>query len=548
MLVATISRSNGELIQVVVPGGFCVAFIMKDGLANSCYSENKVVNVGDDVLRYDEITVFIYEPTAFDIVSLERIKISPEDKAYTLANKDTSRVSVLFPKQNDVITNTQVDFSFYYQSIGSDSTNVSETKGQQFLCMKVIQLDESGSAGAESSMICFEPDARSYSGQLLEGFYRANWYIGTQSPDDGSMNYHFKNSVSFQVQLVVPLSLPTAKAAAPSFPSTLGLQRYGPQIQGLYDRRVLPVDGVDDTVHVLLISVRTAVRYAEAEAMLKSLLFHRRAEEASTPEGHEYFRPLVIHMVTDESGRANFGNIWRQYTDTDTDTDHTYDASSSERGHGSGVANVTVVFHDFISVCAKPLESFLTALNMSISSHHSGVAGYCRLFLPDYFTALADPFASTAAKARIDFPLPSKLIVLETDQLVLAPITDLWDHVAAATGVFSRDQDVIIGAAENYQPWEDSRPTAGHDQRLSKAVDFGVAGKPKTAKSTIYHGVLYVCKYLSISLAVPFVCSYAFALFCHVSGGVPLLQGMALSAGCLCCIWSVSPTWRQFVV
>lgn len=184
LLWLSISTVSSELIQVVVPAGLCVAFIMKDGLAYSCYTENKVVSVGDDVLRYDEIVVFIYEPNTFDIVSLEHIKISPQDRKYSLRNKDTDAISVMFPKQNDVLTTMQVDFSFYFHFVraapdpSSNSSDSMQVNGQQqFICMKVTQLNSKGGDGiiAESSMICLDKSARSYSGQLAEGAYRTNW-------------------------------------------------------------------------------------------------------------------------------------------------------------------------------------------------------------------------------------------------------------------------------------------------------------------------------------------------------------------------------------
>lgn len=345
-------------------------------------------------------------------------------------------------------------------------------------------------------------------------------YLGTQSTTDGTMHYSYKNSVLFEVKLVKPLLNAAEGSNSPGvtidFPSVLSLQRYGPYIQGLYDRHSLPVHSmtsggrlvVDDTVHVLLISVRTAIRYAEAETMLKSLLFHQRtqivtqdsASDADSPIVVEYYRPLVIHIVTDESGRTFFSNLWRQYYSHDND---------GKESHGSGSANITVVFHDFLTVCAKPLESLLTALKMHISAHHSGVAGYCRLFLPDYFSSLASPFVNPT----VDFPLPSKLIVLETDQLVLAPISDLWDHM---NDVFEQDEDVLVSAAENYQPWEDSRPTdrdtskerkreSGNNsaeqqeqqEHLSRsqsvALELGVQGQPKAVASTRYHGKPWFC-------------------------------------------------------
>ena len=50
-----------------------------------------------------------------------------------------------------------------------------------------------------------------------------------------------------------------------------------------------------------------------------------------------------------------------------------------------------------------------------------------------------------------------RLIILETDQLVLANIEELWREF-----LFFKD-NTLIGAVENYQPWRDSRPFDPHE-------------------------------------------------------------------------------------
>ena len=44
--------------------------------------------------------------------------------------------------------------------------------------------------------------------------------------------------------------------------------------------------------------------------------------------------------------------------------------------------------------------------------------------------------------------MPPLIIAIETDQLFLGDVAELWDHVLA-----SMDNDDLVAAAENYQPW-----------------------------------------------------------------------------------------------
>lgn len=66
------------------------------------------------------------------------------------------------------------------------------------------------------------------------------------------------------------------------------------------------------------------------------------------------------------------------------------------------------------------------------------------------------------------------LIALETDQVMLVAIDALYAHFQTF------DDDDIIAAAENYQPWEDSRPLQSHN-------DF-VASQDNVNHDGLYHG------------------------------------------------------------
>ena len=111
-----------------------------------------------------------------------------------------------------------------------------------------------------------------------------------------------------------------------------------------------PVGDVGATAHVLVISAFSTGRYEEAETMLKSLFLHRTAP-----------RPLVLHLVVDDGGRAHFEALFAQ--------------PALRRA-----PHLAVVMHDFDAVCGAPLGPFLEGplRGMRQSFHHSGKVGCCR--------------------------------------------------------------------------------------------------------------------------------------------------------------------------
>ena len=105
-------------------------------------------------------------------------------------------------------------------------------------------------------------------------------------------------------------------------------------------------------------------------------------------------------------------------------------------------------------MCVSPLDGFLDRHLLNQSFHHSGKAGYCRLFLSGYFQILAQKLSNCSisaelthncvAEAEYRYYLPDKIIAVESDQLFLAPIRDLWSMFKH----FSEEQ-VVAAAVSN---------------------------------------------------------------------------------------------------
>lgn len=274
----------------------------------------------------------------------------------------------------------------------------------------------------------------------------------------------------------------------------IGEARFGASIV------VPPAAGIDLTaaMHLLFMSARSIDRYQEGEIFLKSVLHSRYQLNAannnseSSNDGTKINRPLVLHLVLDEAGKQYFGElIWGVYegvhshpssTSTSTGNGRHSDDSGVLNGHRLQNLGVIIAFHDFSDVCEAPLTQFLADVRMTMSPHHSGAAGYCRLFMADYFHSLnnqADFEESNSSSNgapltsihREVFTHIRHLLSLETDQLVFADVEHLWNESIellnsngsgeGCSNVGSRmlcEDVAVVAAAENYQPWQDSRP------------------------------------------------------------------------------------------
>ena len=137
-------------------------------------------------------------------------------------------------------------------------------------------------------------------------------------------------------------------------------------------------------------------RYEEAEIFLKSLIFHLRED-----------RRVVVHLLVDKGGYVFFMQIFDRY-------------DFSKR-----FPNIAFVTHDYDSVCDRGTNEFLSKFSAPQSPHHSGKAGYCRLFIPRYFSQLGLQLQDNA-RAYEKIIIPKKLVVMETDQLLLVDIAELW--------------------------------------------------------------------------------------------------------------------------
>lgn len=175
--------------------------------------------------------------------------------------------------------------------------------------------------------------------------------------------------------------------------------------------------GSRDMMHVVVMSARVEDRYEEALVMLKSMLFQWRpvADARRRPTG------LVLHLIVDDNGGAFFRSR----------------LSSLTAGLPGGLLSVR--YHRYEDVCVAPLEQFLSEMQLPMSSHYSGAAGYCRLFMPRYFNALG----------------LEAFMAIESDQLFFADVTGLWMRLLEMD---DRTQSTaFIAAPEMYQPWQHGR-------------------------------------------------------------------------------------------
>ena len=161
-------------------------------------------------------------------------------------------------------------------------------------------------------------------------------------------------------------------------------------------------------IHVVVTSYRSFNRYRECLIMIKSMILHKASPNI-----------LHIHLVVDAAGQQFFERELLPLN----------------------VSCFRVSFHNFDSVCRQPNEAFLAKYNWGLSAHYSGVAGYCRLYLFEWFHKLGI----------------ESIIAIESDQLFSEDVALLWAE-------FSKFGDrAVLGMPELYKPWRDGRSEPAKD-------------------------------------------------------------------------------------
>jgi hypothetical protein len=420
----------------------CLALILPDGYTHVCNALAKDYTVSTD--QYEYMSAMIYSPATGVIRDLAYYECSFEDRLSIQLSPHISTapahvINFMWPREHFVITTNTVEIFYhakladFYSSSNEVVAACFELKGSEptaaafhYACTatvhaNVVQIPNvsSGSYIARAWVVSHEATV---SASEFVQMFKDHITSGASTRNTAA------GSIAFSVNL--------RERMEPKV-GTDGIDNYSSQNLKI-PRIVTPLHDLRETVvHVLLMSVRSNDRYKEAEVMLKSLLFHRDRRQASVES-------LVLHIVTDDAGVEYFARLWTP-------------------SMLQAFAGITVIIHDFDSVCKANIEAFLERNQLNISFHHSGVAGYCRLAIPIYFDQLFGNMetvmrsivnrSSEANETLYTSILPSLLtppsiICLETDQLVLADVGELWHYFYDHS-----DEDDVVAAPENYMPW-----------------------------------------------------------------------------------------------
>ena len=401
-LFFTFSRGSFEL---GVKEGDCFAVVTKDGVIDRCVEETKTLQADSSIfVRYREILTVVYrrsgEILAADLITPKKYPFAFDSLEAT--QSQAGNLNHIWPSQDELLETDTFDLHFHdplERAVGA-------------VCAYVNPTDR---------IFCTRPETGPHVitvGELKPGPYTVYYHnAGDENPARNAIYtttfiMKGKRDRSPGVTKSPGNSISDADAAmAPDWYYT--------------DDWATDSDG-GRAVHLFVMSVRSNRRYKECEVMLKSLMVSRGAHADATA-------PLVLHMVVDSPGRTYFASLWHLHTMADR------------------LFKVALVLHPFSEACEAPCDSFLSGLGMGLSFHHSGRAGYCRLFVPRYFQMLTANVTSGESPFPPDL-LPSRVMSIETDQLILAPIDHLWQEFNAF------GPDTVVAAAENYQPWQDSRP------------------------------------------------------------------------------------------
>jgi len=409
--------------EVGVEKGDCFSILTKDGYLDQCLTDTQRLQADPATLaKYSELLVVVYRPSTgvfHDSVYITEDRFPFAFNSPEVKDAQQKGIVHIWPRASDHVAAYIFDLHFH------DTLN----RPVGAICVYIVPVEGTVCTDEKSG-----PNTITI-GELKPGQYTAYYYnAGSADP--------VRNSIA-QASFAVAGN----KGALPGHYQPEDPLAHVPNVQEWLYTNDWTANGSGTSeansapAHAFVMSVRTAKRYRECEVMLKSLLFNR-GTEGDVP-------PLALHLVVDKAGRVHFKKLW--------------DKMGLERR----LSNVAWVLHPFNEVCEEACDSFLKRINMDLSFHHSGRAGYCRLFIPRYFQNLKSRAESLGYPADL---LPDKIMSIETDQLMLTSVHSLW---AEFDGF---GPDTLVAAAENYQPWGDSRPFEGVNGKVDYE-EVGISGE-----------------------------------------------------------------------
>jgi len=390
-------------IQGEYERGYCMSLILVDGFVTKCFDEyaNLFTIKGETFSHYEYYLILYYNQNTMRLKGLKYVTNVSNiiTSSTTPIENKSSKMQLISPIPNSIITSDSIDF--YY--------NIYNDEGKLFL--RIVDLTAYTNAHEPLQRVD-KSDSFFNITVTKETLHHYSVSVGHTSPTTATARIntnlcaYFYNSHQFNVSDYI---------TSVCFGINISTHKY--QYPKLLKNVDFDSHKIKSAIHVLLYSTNSVERYKEAVVMLKSLLYHRDSATNT---------PLIIHIVTDTNGALYFEQIFEKVNKD----------------------FVAFIIHDVNVVCKAPLAKFFKDTNTYMSHHHSGHVGYCRLFIYEYFSQYrSDPTHPLCSY------IPQRVITIETDQLFVSSIEDLWDYSEQYEG----NNEILIAAAENYQPFLDSR-------------------------------------------------------------------------------------------
>ncbi len=382
--------------------GHCMSLILIDGFVTKCFDEdiNLFAIKGETFSRYEYYLILYYDKNTMRLKGLKYVsndnKLPANSTSTTWAENKSLKMQLISPVPNSIVTSDSIDF--YY--------NIYNNEDKLFL--RMVDLTAYTNE-YESRQRVDKSDAFFNITMTKETLHHYSVAVGYSSPTAARITNicaYFYSSHKYNVSdsiasVCFGIDIPTHKQQYPQILQNIEL-----------DNQKLV-----SAIHILIYSTNSIERYDEAVVMLKSLLFHRDSDTL-----------LIIHIVTDSNGAVYFEALFQKYFSK---------------------KSIIFILHDVNEVCKLPLAKFFRETNTYMSHHHSGHVGYCRLFIHDYFLQYRfDP-----SSVMFQYTPHKRVITIETDQLFVSSIEELWDYADQ----YEDNKQILVAAAENYQPFLDSR-------------------------------------------------------------------------------------------
>jgi len=279
-IIATLAFCNeNEIITVTALSGQCLCAIVKDGFTSRCFDEKKIASFDSrDISRYQELAIVLFDKMSGKIVDALIYQVPKKHIGAPI-------IEVIWPKNNSIVSSSNVDFQYYFKSLHSTDKMVDKNS---LICIKVLNIfgEQTKCTSIIANIISIELPTGSYKAVFFQQSLNLSdvQHSGDDSPNILS-TLHFSVDLAANLEVQSTINFPVLYWSDSFFVNTIMLPSH-------------------EVIHIAIMSCRSEDRYIEVEVLLKSIIFNLDPDTL----------PIVVHFIVDESGYTFLSNMLNSHS------------------------------------------------------------------------------------------------------------------------------------------------------------------------------------------------------------------------------------------